>query len=142
VIRYSLICGGGHDFEAWFASSAAYSEQRAERQVSCPTCGSTEVDKALMAPAIAGGSKQEPVRLAAHTGRRQEIVDALRKLRKYVTENAEHVGPRFPEEARKIHYGEAEARGIYGEAAPEEARALAEEGVEFHPLPVLPEDKN
>jgi hypothetical protein len=146
VIRYALVCSRGHDFEAWFASSAAYGEQQAAGHLTCPACGSAEVDKALMAPSLAGGRKKEEkteaVRLAAHTGRRKEIMEALRKLRKHVTDNADYVGPRFPEEARKIHYGETESRGIYGEAAPEEAREMVDEGIEFHPLPVLPEDKN
>lgn len=172
MIRYSLICGDGHSFEGWFANSDAFVQQQKAGQVSCAVCGSSEVGKALMAPSVASGGKQEPSQrgpakaepseasgdkgeisepsggdnestpVAANTGKREELIGLLRKLRQHVTANAENVGPRFPEEARRIHYGETDKRGIYGEASPQEARALAEEGIDFHPLPVLPEDRN
>jgi len=172
MIRYALVCEAGHEFEAWFAGSAAFTEQQKAGQLSCAVCGSFQVAKALMAPSLgsrdgeacpepAAGMPQEgegsaqgtdaaeaapgeggAVRVAAHTDKREELVGLLRKLRRHVTENAEYVGKRFPEEARKIHYGETDKRGIYGEASTEEARALAEEGIEFHPLPVLPEERN
>lgn len=173
MILYSLVCGDGHEFEAWFVSSASFAEQREAGQVLCAICGSAKVGKALMAPSLAsgrcdapreaaaaeqpeppqasggraeaaeaGGGETENVKVAAHTDKREELVGLLRKLRRHVTENADYVGPRFPEEARRIHYGETDRRGIYGEASPQEARALAEEGVDFHPLPVLPEDRN
>jgi hypothetical protein len=147
MIRYSLVCPEGHDFEAWFAGSEAYEKQRAGGTVACPVCGSTSVDKALMAPAVSTSRKKESMRLAANmpAGAEPEpkaVAAMLRKLRDHLTANAENVGPRFAEEARKIHYNEAEKRGIYGEASPDEARALAEEGIEFHPLPMLPEEHN
>lgn len=142
MIRYSLSCGSGHGFEAWFASSDAFETQKADGSVACPVCGSGEVDKTLMAPNVATSRKKDSMRLAANVPDRQEMVATLRKLRQHMTENADYVGPKFAEEARKIHYNETEKRGIYGEASSEEAHSLAEEGIEFHPLPVLPEDHN
>lgn len=150
MIHYALKCGEGHEFEAWFRDSADF-DKRAERAaVACPACGSTTVEKQLMAPAVSSPKKKETaapaepetLRVAAPDPRRAELVEALRELRKSVTASADYVGKRFSEEARKIHYKETEPRGIYGEASPEEARGLAEEGIEFHPLPVLPEDRN
>jgi hypothetical protein len=171
MIRYALVCEAGHAFEAWFASSGAFAEQQQAGQVACAVCGSSQVGKALMAPSLtsgreapqeapaaaepaaeaaapdteastAGKNAAPPVTVAAHTDKREELVGLLRKLRRHVTENAEYVGKRFPEEARKIHYGETDKRGIYGEASAQEARELADEGIEFHPLPVLPEERN
>ncbi len=142
MIRYSLTCPEGHGFEAWFADSAAYEAQKAKGVVACPLCGSADVDKALMAPAVTTARRKESVRLAANMPEQQEVTSMLRKLRKHLTENADYVGPRFAEEARRIHYNESEKRGIYGEASREDANALAEEGIEFHPLPILPEEHN
>ena len=156
MILYRLKCKKGHEFEAWFASSAAYDKQAKRGQLSCPKCGSTQVAKAPMAPRIAkrGKSKRidKPVekpteatkqgpethRVAAHG----ELASAMRKLRAEIEKKSEYVGPRFPEEARKIHYEEVPARGIHGEATADEAKALSEEGIEFFPLPILPEDRN
>jgi hypothetical protein len=172
MIRYALVCEAGHAFEAWFASSGAFAEQQQAGQVACAICGSSQIGKALMAPSLtsrrreapeaapgagqpaaeaaaadeegstAGRDAAQPVPVAAHTDKREELIGLLRKLRRHVTENAEYVGKRFPEEARKIHYGETDKRGIYGEASAEEARELADEGIDFHPLPVLPEERN
>ena len=142
MIRYSLSCHDGHGFEGWFASSEAYDDQQAKGGIACPSCGSTSVHKALMAPAVTTSRQRDSVRLAANVPERTEMVAALRKLREHLTENADYVGPKFAEEARRIHYNETEKRGIYGEASSEEAHALAEEGIEFHPLPVLPEEHN
>jgi hypothetical protein len=142
MIRFSLSCAEGHGFEAWFANSAAFEKQHAAGLALCPVCGSSDIDKALMAPAVATSRKRDQVRVAAHVTDEPDAVAMLRKLRKQLTENAEYVGPRFAEEARRIHYEEAERRGIYGEANSEEVRSLADEGVEFHPLPQLPEDHN
>ena len=160
MIRYRLKCERRHEFEAWFADSEAYDSQAKRREISCPKCGNTRVEKALMAPSIAkrttrrrraarpaepaaaaeaaAQAQTETHRLAAHG----ELASAMRKLRTEIETKSEYVGPRFPEEARKIHYDEAPARGIYGEATHEEAQALAEEGIEFFPLPPLPEDHN
>jgi hypothetical protein len=160
VIRYALVCPKAHEFEGWFAGSDAFEALRKKALLICPICGSTEVGKALMAPAVStarskevagrGERRERPeahdsaeqVRLAANVPEKQEIVAAIRKLRERLTENADYVGDRFAEEARRIHYQETEKRGIYGEATREDAHALAEEGIEFHPLPPLPEDHN
>ncbi len=142
MIRFALSCAGGHAFEGWFANSEAFDRQRTEGALECPHCGSAEVEKALMAPAIGGPRRTEQVRVAANVAQEPEELAVLRKIRKHLTENAEYVGGRFAEEARRIHYNEAEKRGIYGEANPAEVRGLAAEGIEFHPLPVPPEDHN
>ena len=142
MIRYSLSCEVGHAFEGWFASSSSFEAQKADGTVTCPACGSTMVNKALMAPAVATSRQKDSMRVAAHVPDHQEAITALRKIRKHLTENADYVGPKFAEEARRIHYNETEKRGIYGEASSDEAKSLAEEGIEFHPLPVLPEDHN
>lgn len=171
MIRYSLRCKKNHEFESWFASSEAFDKLAAKRQVACPECGSKSVEKALMAPRVVKSEAKSPSKRAAkaaakravaaasttttststpdppvpslqHVAAQKELIEAVRKLRDEVVSKAEYVGPRFSEEARKIHYEEAPARGIYGEATAEEARALLEEGVEVMPLPVLPDDKN
>ena len=142
MIRYALTCENGHQFESWFANSQACDTLRKANAVLCPECGSALVEKALMAPQISTARKKDKVRLAANHGMQAEAVAAIRKIRDHVKENADYVGDKFPEEARKIHYEEAEKRGIYGEASADEAKALAEEGVEFHPLPILPEERN
>jgi hypothetical protein len=142
MIRYALRCDRDHEFEAWFRSSADYDRAAQAGANLCPFCGSVKVTKAPMAPAVAGTKKGEKVSLAAPDPRTQIMREALREFRKKVTEGADYVGDKFAEVARKIHYEETEARGIYGEASPEEAKALAEEGIGFHPLPPLPEDSN
>jgi len=142
MIHYTLKCERDHEFEAWFASSAAYDRAANAGGNVCPVCGSQKVDKALMAPAVSGTKKAETVNLAAVDPRRVALREAMREFRKKVTEGAENVGDRFAEEARKIHYQETEPRGIYGEATLEEARQLAEDEIEFLPLPSLPEERN
>jgi len=150
MIRYDLRCAAGHDFDGWFPGSEAFDKQVSLALVSCPTCGSTDVSKAIMAPGIASsGRRQEEAtpaeRMLAATGPAPELaqmIEMVRQIRRHVVENAENVGQRFAEEARRIHYEEAERRSIYGEASPDEARALAEEGIEFHALPGLPDDAN
>ncbi len=148
MIRYTLRCTNAHEFEVWFRSIDDYDRAVAEGEAACPVCGDTKVEKALMAPAVAGTHKSETapkddkVKLAVPDPRQQAMVAALRELRKHVTENADYVGDRFAEEARKIHYDEVEAHGIYGEATSEEAKELADEGIGFMPLPSLPEDRN
>jgi hypothetical protein len=149
MIRYDLICAEGHEFDGWFSNSAAFDEQSREELVACVHCGSTKVEKQLMAPGIPvkGNRKSEapankPMLASAFDPRRQKLVQMMRELRKAVEENSEYVGDKFAEEARKIHYEEAEKRGIYGETSAQDAEALIEEGIEIHPLPVLPEDGN
>jgi hypothetical protein len=134
MIVYDLRCARDHVFEAWFRDSATCDEQVAQRAVACPVCGSTKVGKAPMAPNIAlsrGGGAAEP-------DPRAEIVKRLRRLRAEVERNSEHVGPAFPEEARKIHYGERTPRNIHGDATSEQARELHEEGVDFSVIPWPP----
>ena len=161
MIHYALICEKGHEFESWFADSAAYDKQAKRKLVTCPHCGSAKVEKAIMAPRLAGARKRvapieappevarpptpalpEKTPVAMISPQEREIRTKLKELRDHLTKNADHVGGKFPEEARKMHYGEIEHRSIYGEASPEEAKALAEEGIEFHPLPVLPDERN
>ncbi len=134
MIRYVLTCDKDHEFEGWFANSSAYDDQAKRGLVTCPRCGSVKISKAPMAPGIAGTKKSGKIK--------KEITDALRSVREHVIENADNVGDQFASEARKIHREEAEPRGIYGKATSEEAQSLSEEGVEFHPLPTLPEDHN
>jgi len=147
MIRYSLRCDSDHTFDAWFGSSADYDRASDAGENACPICGSRQVEKSIMAPAI-GGARQpdaaraETMTLATADPRATKLREALKELRRKVTENADYVGDRFAEEARRIHYAEVEPRGIYGEATRDEAKALAEEGVGFQPLPPLPDDAN
>ena len=142
MIRYALVCDKGHDFDSWFPDSAAYDKQAKRGLVACPHCGSAKVEKAIMAPRLSGAKKRKaPAEPAAPTAtpekapvamlspQEQEFRAKLKELREHLTKNADHVGPKFPEEARKMHYGETQHRSIYGEASPEEAKALAEEGI-------------
>jgi hypothetical protein len=140
MIRFSLSCKDDHTFEAWFRNSEDFENQKKRKLVTCPQCGSHEVEKALMAPAISRG-KSTRMTLAANEQQRRAMAQ-LRSLVEKIRANAEYVGDRFAEEARRIHFGEVEPRGIYGEATTEEARSLAEDGVDFLPLPVFPEDRN
>ncbi len=124
MIAYQLQCRNGHSFEGWFKDSAAFDSQAADGKLVCPSCNSKKVEKAVMAPAIAGKAREQA-----------EARAALKAMRKAVLDNAEHVGAAFPEEARKIHYGEVEERAIYGEATAEDVEALLDEGVEVAPVP-------
>lgn len=146
MIHYDLICVHGHKFDGWFSTSAAYDEQRRSNEVLCPTCGTAEVDKQLMTPSIPrkGNSKTSSRPLVSGAGdpKMKMLVDKLRELRQHVERHADYVGNHFADEARRIHYKEAEERGIYGEATPDDARALIDEGIEVQPLPLLPEDFN
>ena len=141
MIRFSLACDHGHAFEAWFRNNDDYDSQQKRGFVECPQCGSSKVTKALMAPAVSTSRKQEKIALAMGEAQKQAMAE-LKALSKKLRENADYVGDKFAEEARKIHFGEAEARGIYGEATPEEAKGLAEDGVGFLPIPVFPDDRN
>jgi hypothetical protein len=166
MIRYALACESGHAFESWFQSSTAYDKQARNGLVVCPVCSSVKVEKAIMAPRIAGAKATEPLTtaepakpaqeaaaqpapaqepaapVAMISSQEREFRKKLKELREHLVQNAAYVGRRFPEEARKMHYGEAEHRSIYGEATPEQASELHEEGIEFHPLPVLPDERN
>jgi hypothetical protein len=144
MIRYDLICAAGHDFDSWFRDASAFDKAVAAKALVCPACGDTHIVKALMAPSVATSRKREAaaLKVAAPDPRQLAMREMLKKVREHVEANADYVGDRFAEEARKIHYEEVEPRGIYGEASPDDARSLIEEGIEFHPLPALPEEGN
>jgi len=161
MIHYNLRCKKGHAFESWFQSSSAYESQEKRKLVSCPICGTTNVERAIMAPQVVGKKGRErpvaePSPAAAPStevaapastaplmmAQERELRAKLRQLRDHIVSNADNVGERFPNEARKMHYGDIEHRPIYGEASPDEARALIDEGVEVMPLPTLPDDRN
>ena len=158
MIRYTLRCERDHGFESWFQSSSAYDSQVRRKLVTCPVCNSTKVEKAIMAPQIVskkGRDNAAPAPAAAAPAettasestpllmaQERELRAKLKELRDHIVKNADNVGERFPNEARKMHYGDIEHRPIYGEASPDEARALIDEGVEVAPLPVLPDDRN
>ena len=166
MIRYALACDQGHSFESWFQNSAAYDKQAKRGLVTCPACGSAKVEKTIMAPRVSGAKKggiapapahdapapspdapaalppDAPAPVAMMSPQEQEFRKKLKELRDHLTKNADYVGQKFPDEARKMHYGEIEHRSIYGEASPDQAKELHEEGIEFHPLPVLPDERN
>jgi hypothetical protein len=167
MIRYTLACDQGHTFESWFQNSAAYDKQAKRGLVTCPICNSAKVEKTIMAPRLAGAKKRgdaptpapaptpdvaatpqaapapaAPAPVAIMSPQEREFRTKLKELREHLTKNADYVGQKFPEEARKMHYGEIEHRSIYGEASPDQAKELHEEGIEFHPLPVLPDERN
>jgi hypothetical protein len=164
MILYTLACENGHAFESWFANSAAYDKQVKRSLVTCPVCNSAKVEKALMAPRLSGTKKRgaaavpapapapepsspaaapaTPAPVAMMSPQEHELRKKLREIREHLTKNADYVGQKFPEEARKMHYGEIEHRSIYGEASPDQAKELHDEGIEFHPLPVLPDERN
>jgi hypothetical protein len=132
MIHFALKCAADHQFEGWFRDGGTFESQAAACEIACPHCGDSRVEKAIMAPRLARSSPAETRPDPA------KLKEALRALRKHVEANFEHVGPRFAEEARRIHQGEVDARNIYGEATPEEARALADEGIEFGCIPWVP----
>ncbi len=160
MIRYTLQCDLGHTFESWFQSSSAYESQEKRKLVNCPVCGSAKVERSIMAPQIVSKKGRDsqssndipaPAQPAEVTAagltpllmaQERELRAKLKELRDHIVKNADNVGERFPNEARKMHYGDIEHRPIYGEASPEEARSLIDEGVEVSPLPVLPDDRN
>ena len=159
MIHYNLRCDQGHAFESWFQSSSAYESQEKRKLVSCPVCGSNRVERAIMAPRIASKKAREeitgptpapapatemtsPAPTPLLMAQERELRAKLKELRDHIVKNADNVGERFPNEARKMHYGEIEHRPIYGEASPDEAKALIDEGVEVMPIPTLPDDRN
>lgn len=169
MIRYRLACSKSHEFEAWFPSSDACDKQIAKKMVSCPSCGATKVTKALMAPNVVTSERkakrprrqrtptqettpavsptppsppQHETSQSMLTPPQREMLRKLKELRDKVLSDAEYVGPRFADEARKIHHEESPGRGIYGEASPTEVEELASEGIDVLPIPVLPDDHN
>lgn len=147
MIHYDLICEKGHEFDGWFSDSAAFDSQAARGLVACTVCGTVKIEKQLMAPGIPTKSNKKadaPRHLTAGPvdPRAAAMMQMMREYRQHVEATTEFVGERFAEEARKIHYNEADKRGIHGVTTPDEAQALVEEGIEIHPVPVLPEDGN
>jgi hypothetical protein len=168
MIRYSLVCARKHGFEIWFKNSADYDKQAKQGLVSCPVCNSSKVEKALMAPSLGAGAKKkraarpQPIEapaaapapatpspapdasapVAMVSPQERELRGKLKELREHLIKNADHVGKKVPEEARKRHSGEIEHRSIDGEASAKDAKELSEEGIEFHPLPTLPDEQN
>jgi len=143
MMKYRLVCGEGHELEGWFRTGGAYENQAARGQIACPHCGTIAVSKAIMAPNVATHAEPSADSDVAKDVEATKQVHALmRTLRAAVEENADYVGPRFAEEARKIHYEESAARGVYGEASAEEVEALCEEGIAILPLPRMREDLN
>jgi hypothetical protein len=148
MIKYALVCDKDHGFESWFPSGDSYETQVRRGLIACPTCGSIRVSKAIMAPAVVGGQKapKDEVAAAAPVAlldeRQQRLREIARHVRREIMTNTDDVGARFPEEARAIHEGDAPARSIRGQATPEEARALIEEGVGVLPMPFLPDEFN
>ena len=157
MILYRLRCSKGHEFESWFKDSKTYERQEKKSLIGCAVCGDSKVARAVMSPRIGKAGKamveaepptapapapaptpqqQQMAALAKHMPK--EMRETLLKLREQVEKNCEHVGPKFAEEARKIHYGESDKRGIYGEASPEQAEALADEGIEVARIPWVP----
>ena len=141
MIKFTLHCEQAHDFEGWFRNNEDFETQQKRGFVECPVCGSNKVAKALMAPAVSTARKKESIALAVNEQQKRALAQ-LKAMADSIRANAENVGDKFAEEARKIHFGEVEARGIYGEATLDEAKSLAEDGVGFMPIPVFPEDRN
>src|ERR1700712_4721704 len=159
MIRYTLRCTDAHEFESWFPDSASFDEQKALNLVSCPVCGSISVDKAVMAPAVVTArrkskavaaqepsapapAQQSPTPVSLGDDTAQKMRAMLRMMRDDLVANSRDVGPSFAEEARRMHDGVVEKEAIHGQAAPDEVRALAEDGIEVMPLPVFPDERN
>lgn len=154
MIRYALHCAAGHAFESWFPSSSSYEDQRARGFIACPHCGSTQVEKAIMAPAVArtdgavrvvdepAPPPTVPEAEPLLSGPAQELRELMRRVREHVVQNADYVGDDFARIARRMHEGEEEQRSIYGEATPEDVSALHEDDIEVFPLPILPDERN
>jgi hypothetical protein len=151
MILFKLRCPDSHEFEGWFRDNAAFDRQKSRGEIACPVCGDHEVEKAVMAPRLgrSRGELAEPsppppqapkesVEKEKRPPTPAEMRRVLQEMRRQVEANCEHVGPRFAEEARKIHRGDAKDRGIYGEATPAESEKLAEEGIEIASIPWLP----
>jgi hypothetical protein len=134
MIKYALSCDHDHAFEGWFGSSSDYDDQAARGLVDCPVCGSKAVRKQIMSPSVAG-TKAQKVAPEPSAQMREMMKTALGEMRRQVEESFDYVGDRFAKEARDIHDGKSEDRGIYGEASPTEVKALVEDGIRIAPLP-------
>lgn len=137
MIRFDLLCGAEHAFEGWFRDGASFDEQARSGSLTCPVCGSSEVRKAVMAPAISRGMAP-PAESDAKREQFAKALQVMRQVQDYVEKNFDNVGDRFAEEARRIHFGETPHRDIYGRATLEEASSLRREGIPVRPLPILP----
>lgn len=153
MIRYDLRCDQAHAFESWFQNSAAYDKQAKRGLVTCPACGSTKVEKTIMAPNVpaktrkgkSGAANNESAKsdqVTLMSAQERELRGKIKALHDEIASKADNVGEKFPDEARKMHYGEIDHRPIYGQAKPAEAKELIEEGVEILPIPSLPDDRN
>lgn len=132
MILFTLRCASEHEFEGWFRDNAAYETQAASGGIACPHCGDTEIGKAPMAPRVVKSAGKSSAPSPA------QVRAALVEMRRHVEQNCAYVGPRFAEEARRIHYGETEAKAIYGESTQDEAKSLADEGISFGRIPWVP----
>ena len=141
MIRYDLVCENEHFFESWFKDSKSYQKQLDTNEIVCPECDSSNILKALMAPGIPKKTNTKNGNVIANSSSRS-INDAIRKIRDEIKKNSEYVGDQFPEEARKIHYNEAEMRSIYGKASKTEITELVDEGIDIIQIPEIPDDKN
>jgi hypothetical protein len=138
MIRYALICEHAHEFEGWFGSSGDFDDQQARGLMECPVCASKDVRKQIMAPAVMGARRT----VQDEAGSSQAMMlEAMGRIRRHVEENFDDVGDTFAKEARAIHEGKSEVRGIYGQATPAEVRDLVEDGVPVAPLPPEPPKK-
>ena len=135
MIRYALLCEHDHDFEGWFGASADYDDQSARGLIGCPACGSRGVKKQIMAPAVAGTKAQKAAPATEPAQMQAVMMEAMGQVRAHVEANFDYMGDAFASEARAIHEGRSEERGIYGEATPTEVKALVEDGVKVAPLP-------
>ena len=141
MIKYALICEHAHPFEGWFGASADYDDQRERGLIECPVCGSHSVDKQIMAPAVAGTKAQSAPDVTGQPTQAM-MMEAMRRVRAHVEDNFDYVGDRFAQEARDIHDGRSEDRGIYGEATPKQVKDLVEDGVRVAALPPAPPKKS
>jgi hypothetical protein len=139
MIRYALACEAGHEFEGWFSASADYDDQAGRGLLSCPVCDTHEVRKRIMAPAVAGSTRREVVENPA--AMRAVMMEAMSRVRAHVETHFDYVGDAFATEARAIHEGKSEERGIYGEASPAQVRDLVADGIPIAPLPPEPPKK-
>ncbi|MEC8426627.1 MAG: DUF1178 family protein [Pseudomonadota bacterium] len=141
MIRYDLVCENEHFFESWFKDSKSYQKQLDANEIVCPVCDSSNISKSLMAPGIPKKTNTKNGNVIANSSSKS-INDAIRKIRDEIKKNSEYVGDQFPEEARKIHYNEAEMRSIYGKASKKEITELVDEGIDIIQIPEIPDDKN
>jgi hypothetical protein len=144
MIKYALGCAEGHAFDSWFSDSASYDKQRKRGFVACPECGSTRVDKAIMAPAVVGGDRAtvQAVPELVIDDRRRQAREFFVRMRREIEANTDDVGAKFPDVARAIHFGDEPERAIRGRASPAEAKSLLEDGVAVMPLPMLEDELN